>query len=80
MRNTGILLFLVGIFMVINAGSFRDLVFGKATISFLNPRTGSSFTGGKASSNTSIHEDEDTIGIFNESLMTHRASEIAEYG
>lgn len=38
MRNTGILLFLAGIYIVINSGSLRDLVFGKATISFLNPK------------------------------------------
>lgn len=35
MRNTGILLLLVGIYIVVNSGSFRDLVFGKAEIGFL---------------------------------------------
>ena len=40
MRNTGILLFLAGIYIVINSGSLRDLVFGKAHISFLNPKSG----------------------------------------
>ena len=38
MRNTGILLFLAGIYIIVNAGSFRDLVFGKAKIGFLTPK------------------------------------------
>lgn len=40
MRNTGILLFLVGIYVVVNSGSFRDLVMGKAKVGFLTPGTG----------------------------------------
>lgn len=40
MRNTGILLFLAGIYIVINSGSLRDLVFKRAHISFLNPKSG----------------------------------------
>lgn len=42
MRNTGILLFIAGIYIVINSGSFRDLVMGKAQISFLQPKGKSS--------------------------------------
>lgn len=42
MRNTGILLFLAGLYIVINSGSFRDLVFGKAEIGFLTPKKSTS--------------------------------------
>lgn len=38
MRNTGIVLFLIGIYIVLNSGSLRDVVFGKASVSFLNPQ------------------------------------------
>lgn len=38
MRNTGILIFLVGIYVIINSGSFRDVLLGKASVSFLNPK------------------------------------------
>lgn len=41
MRNTGILLVLVGIYIVINSGSFRDLVKGTATLGFMNPKSAS---------------------------------------
>jgi len=44
MRNTGILLFLVGLYLVINSGSFRDVVLGKADITFLNPKDKSTTT------------------------------------
>lgn len=44
MRNTGILLLLVGIYIVINSGSFRDLVFGKASLGFLNSKQSSNST------------------------------------
>lgn len=37
MRNTGILLLLIGIYIIANSGSFRDLVRGKATLNLLNP-------------------------------------------
>lgn len=46
MRNTGILLLLIGIYIVVNSGSFRDLVFGKAEIGFLKPLGGGSSGGG----------------------------------
>jgi len=38
MRNTGILFLLAGIYVIVNAGSFRDLIFGKAKIGFLTPK------------------------------------------
>lgn len=44
MRNTGILLLIIGAFLIINAGSFRDLVLGKAKLNFVNPKTASSST------------------------------------
>jgi hypothetical protein len=44
MRNTGILLLIVGAYIAINAGSFRDLVFGKAKLGFINPKDASTDT------------------------------------
>lgn len=38
MRNTGILILLAGAYIVINSGSFRDVLLGKARISFLTPK------------------------------------------
>lgn len=46
MRNTGIVLLLIGIYIVINSGSFRDLVFGTAEISFLKPSAKNGSSGG----------------------------------
>lgn len=39
MRNVGWLLLLAGIFVVVNSGSFRDVVMGKASFGFLNPKS-----------------------------------------
>lgn len=47
MRNTGILVLLVGVFIVINSGSFRDVVLGKAKFNFIQPASS-----GTASSKT----------------------------
>lgn len=46
MRNTGVLLLLVGIYIIVNSGSFRDLVFGKAEIGFLTPSAKGRAVGG----------------------------------
>lgn len=51
MRNTGIVLLLIGIYIVINSGSFRDLVFGTAEIGFLKPSSNGSSGGGSWTTN-----------------------------
>lgn len=44
MTSTGILLIIIGLFVVINSGSFRDIVAGKASFGFLNPKQSASNT------------------------------------
>lgn len=39
MRNTGILLFLVGVYLIWNSGSFRDVLLGKARLNFIDLST-----------------------------------------
>lgn len=39
MTSFAILLILIGIFVIINASSFKDVVFGNAKISFINPKS-----------------------------------------
>lgn len=39
MNSFAILLILAGIFVIVNAASFRDVVFGKAQINFMNPKS-----------------------------------------
>lgn len=41
MRNTGLVLVLIGIFVFINANNFADVVRGKSSLSFLNPKAAS---------------------------------------
>lgn len=39
MTSFAILLLLFGIFIIINAASFRDVVFGKKQFNFINPKS-----------------------------------------
>lgn len=39
MKNFGIVLLLVGIFIFLNATNFRDVILGKAKLQFVNPKT-----------------------------------------
>jgi len=38
MRNTAFLLFIVGIFIILNSSNFVDIIMGKTTLTFLNPK------------------------------------------
>jgi hypothetical protein len=49
MRNTGLLLLIIGIFFFINSSNFASVLRGRYNLSFINPKsnssTGSSTTG-----------------------------------
>lgn len=38
MTSFAILLLIIGIFVIINAASFRDVLFGKLQFGFINPK------------------------------------------
>jgi hypothetical protein len=38
MKNSGLLLLLIGIFIFLNATNFTDVIRGRSTLSFLNPK------------------------------------------
>ena len=40
MRNTGLLFLLAGAFIFLNASNFADVLRGRTTINFLNPKSG----------------------------------------
>lgn len=64
MRNTGILLFLVGVYLVLNSGSFRDVILGKADISFLNPKgSNSDKSSGRVRSGSWDDDENDSDSI-----------------
>lgn len=39
MTSFAILLILFGVFVIINSGSLKDVMFGKAQVNFINPKS-----------------------------------------